>query len=94
MAAMIVQADDPTYVPVGGNVLMLLGEFSRTVTIECRSCKRSQALKLITDEILEIGECDELLDAWLMERGWRPVHDHTHPHEPDDYEFCPDCADR
>jgi hypothetical protein len=36
----IIPADQPTYVPTGGNELMLLAEFSRTVTIHCDRCAR------------------------------------------------------
>lgn len=79
---MIIPADDPAYVPVGSNELMLLGEFSRTITIECCRCQCGIRLKLIADELLADEQCDEVLNAHLHDRGWRTGGDDT----------CPECA--
>lgn len=82
MATMIVPADRPSYVPVGGNELMLLGEFSRTVTIECACGPHSESFKLIADDVLTDDECDRMLDEHLREHGWLVD---------DSGEWCPEC---
>lgn len=70
MATMIIPAHSPVYVPVGGNELMLLGEFGRDVTVECVVCQCGWQLKLIADEVLADQQCDDILNAHLREQGW------------------------
>ena len=84
MATMIIPADVPAYVPVGGNVLMLRGEFSRQVPVTCVDCGHSERFKLIADEILTDDQCDELLSTHLREHGWHV----------DDDDQCPGCNRR
>jgi len=79
---MIVVDHQPAYVPIGGNRLMLLGEFSRTVTVECAACEWSWPLKLIADDVLTDDQCDELLNSYLRDHGWGVGVDDT----------CPTCA--
>lgn len=79
MATIIIPADDPAYVPVGGNKLMLLGEYGRTVTVECAACQCGWRLKLITDEVLTDEQCDELLNTHLRNAGWGVGDDDTCP---------------
>jgi hypothetical protein len=81
MSTMIIPADAPAYVPVGGNELMLLGEFSRTVTLQCDRCGVDYGFKLVADELLSEQRCDEVLDAHLRDGGWSLG----------DVEICPTC---
>lgn len=83
MSTMILPIDQPAYAPVGGNELMLLGEFSRTVTIGCRSCPHSEGFKLVADDVLDTAECDRLLNEHLRGLGWLVD---------DGGESCPECA--
>jgi hypothetical protein len=79
MATQIVPADQRTYVPVGGNELMLLAEFSRTVTVDCARCGHADGFKLIADDMLTGDHCDELLNTHLQQLGWRVGDDDTCP---------------
>lgn len=50
--------------------LVIVREFGRDIPVECDGCGRGWPLRLYSDEILEQAQCDELLDAYLLEHGW------------------------
>lgn len=81
MATLIIPADQPTYVAIGNNELMLLGEYSRSVPVTCEDCGHCERFKLVADELMNELECDELLNTYLREHGWRV----------DDDDICPAC---
>ena len=80
----IIPGDTPAYY-ANSNGLVLLGEFSRPITIDCEYCGYETSFKLIADEILTDSACDELLSEHLRSLGWDPD-----PHG----DICPACTGR
>lgn len=67
----IIPGDQPAYVPTGkGNELMLLAEFSRTVTVICDRCRRPYPYKLLADEVIAEQKCTDILESHLRDIGW------------------------
>jgi hypothetical protein len=80
----IIPGDQPVYYFKDGSIV-LEGEFSRPISVDCQSCGHTVAFKLIADDILDDEFCDLILDAHLRELGWSPEIGN---------DLCPDCAGR
>lgn len=80
----IIPGDAPAYVPTGeDNGIMLLSEYSRPVYVDCERCRKRYDFKLLSDELLTIGQCDRVLETYLRDEGWRIGTD----------DICPSCHD-
>lgn len=65
--------------------IVLVGEFSRAVTISCGDCGGSDLpLRLCSDEMITTEACDKAMDDYLASLGWTP--------DAEDWDVCPQCT--
>lgn len=77
----------PVIVPEGEHIrvtpkaVVLLGEWGRSIVVECDRCGTGLPLRLCADAPIPDPECDALLNEYLRVIGWqsRPA------------DVCPEC---
>lgn len=67
--------------------LVIVREFGIDCPVTCALCGHDPRLRLYSDEALETAECEELLEVYLREHGWRVEGSEQVPRD-----ICPACA--